>query len=70
VSALRRLGFPISARTQHDARVGEQIARYGAETEDIVKFTIGQQSRIGGNNGAAKPQHRPVVEIEPENAIG
>ena len=34
------------------AYVGELVARYGAETEDIVKFTIGQQSRIGGNNGA------------------
>jgi len=52
------------------ACIGEQVARYGAETEDIVKFTIGQQSRIGGNNGAAKLQHQPAVEIEPENAIG
>jgi hypothetical protein len=47
------------------ARVGEQVARHGAETEDIVKFTIGQQSRIGGNNGATKLEHQPAVEIEP-----
>ena len=52
------------------ARVGEQVARYGAETEDIVKFTIGQQSGIRGDNGAAKLQRQPAVEIELENAIG
>ena len=52
------------------ACVGEHVACYGAETENIVKFTIGQQSGIRGDNGAAKLQRQPAVEIELENAIG
>jgi hypothetical protein len=52
------------------ACVGDQVARYGAETEDIVKFTIDQQARIGGDDRAAKLERQSAIEIERENAIG
>src|SRR5690242_10697125 len=52
------------------ACVGELLARHRAEAEGIVEFAIGQQARIGSDDGAAKLEHQSAVEIEPENAIG
>jgi hypothetical protein len=52
------------------ACVGELLARHRAEAEGIVEFAIGQQARIGGDDGAAKLERQSAVEIESENAIG
>ena len=49
---------------------GELLARRRAEAEGIVEFAIGQQARIGSDDGAAKLERQSAVEIEPENAIG
>ena len=51
------------------ACVGELLTRHRAEAEGIVEFAIGQQARIGGDDGAAKLERQSAVEIESENAI-
>ena len=51
------------------ARIGEDIARHGAQTEGIVQFAVRQQSGIGGDAGAVELQLHAAVEIEPEGAI-
>ena len=49
------------------ARVGEQLARHRGQPECVVEFAIGQQSRIGGDHGAAKLEHQAAVKIEPNS---
>ena len=49
------------------ARIGEHLAGHRAEAECVVEFAIGEQSGIGGDDGAAKLQRQAAVEIEPES---
>ena len=51
------------------ARVGERLARHRGQAERVVEFAIGEQSGIGGDHRAAKLQHQPAVEIEPESLV-
>ena len=46
------------------ARVGERLTRHRGQAERVVEFAIGEQSSIGGHNGATKLQHQTAVEIE------
>jgi hypothetical protein len=32
----------------------------------LIKFAIGQQSSLGGDNGTAKLQHQAAIKIEPK----
>jgi hypothetical protein len=44
------------------ACVGERLARNRAEAEGIIEFTIGQQARIGSDDGAAKLERQSAVD--------
>jgi hypothetical protein len=47
----------------------ERLTRHRAETEGVVEFPIGEQSRVGGDRRSAKLERQSAVEIEPENAL-
>jgi hypothetical protein len=49
------------------ARIGEHLTRHPAQAERIIEFAIGQQSSIGGDDGAAKLEHQAAVKIEPKS---
>jgi hypothetical protein len=51
------------------ACVSERAACHHAEAEGVIEFTIGQQARIGRDDGAAKLERQSAVEIEPERTI-
>ena len=49
------------------ARVSERLACHHAEVKRVVKFTVGEQPGIGGQDRTAKLQHQAAVKIEPES---
>ncbi len=52
-----------------DACVGKDVSRQRAETESIVEFAKGEQSRNRGDERSAKLQQQPAVEIKSENGL-
>jgi len=44
----------------------EQLTCQRSQSKRVVKFAIGQQSSIGGDDRAAKLQGQAAVEIEPK----
>ena len=48
------------------ARVGEPLAGQIRKAERVVKFAIGKQPSIGGDDRTAKLKRQSAVEIEPE----
>jgi len=48
---------------------GERVACHSAQPECVVEFAVRQQSRIGGDHGAAKLHHQTAVEIELESPV-
>lgn len=47
-------------------RVGETLAGQIRKAERVVKFAIGKQPGIGGDDRTAKLERQSAVEIEPE----
>jgi len=45
------------------------LARHFAQAECIIEFSVGEQTCIGGDDGATKLNHKATVKIEPQNAI-
>jgi hypothetical protein len=48
------------------ARVGEHRAGQRGQSKCVIEFTIGQQSSIGGHDGAAKLQQQAAIKTEPK----
>jgi len=46
------------------SRIGEHLTCQRSQPKHVVKFAIGQQSSIGGDDRAAKLQGQATVKIE------
>jgi hypothetical protein len=49
-------------------RISDHLACQRGQSKRVVKFAIREQSRIGGDSGAAKLQCQAAVKIEPQDA--
>ena len=48
-------------------RIGEHLTSQRGQAKRVVKFAIGEQSGIGGDDTAAKLQRQAAVKIEPKS---
>ena len=48
------------------ACVGEPLAGRVRKTERVIKFTVGEQTGVRGNDRTAKLEHQPAVKVELE----
>ena len=51
------------------ARVNEIVANHVGQPERVIEFTIGEQSGVGGDPGAMKPELQAAVEIKPQRPV-
>jgi hypothetical protein len=51
------------------AVVGQNLARYRRQADRVVKFAIGKQPSIGGDDRTAKLHPQAAVEIEPQGPV-
>jgi hypothetical protein len=49
--------------------IRERFPGNRAEAERFVKLAIGEKASIGSHDQSAKMEHKPAVEIEPENPV-
>ena len=50
-------------------RVREDLACNRADAERVVEFAINEQSGVGRDDRAAKLEHQPMVEVEPDGPV-